>query len=83
MVYNNNAWGMWRSGESGGRNDTTRVKIAARNRKGDVSVLLESLDGELAHLVTKGLKLANEIFLGFLKGPYSEYMVENSQEPED
>ncbi len=65
------------------RIDPARIKIAARNRKGDVSVLLESLDGDLAHLVTKGLKLVNEIFLGFLKGPYYEYMVENFQEPED
>ena len=26
MVYNNNAWGVWRSGESGGRSGTSRAQ---------------------------------------------------------
>lgn len=65
------------------RLDPDRVKVRSTNRKGSVSVVLESLDGEWDYLVSKGLKLVNEIFLGFLRGPYYDYMVENFQEPED
>ena len=65
------------------RVDPARVRARCTNRKGSVSVALESLDGDWDYLVGKGLKLVNEIFLGFLRGPYFEYMVENFQEPED
>ena len=65
------------------RLDPNRLKVRSTNRKGSVSVALESLDGEWDYLVAKSLKLVNEIFLGFLRGPYYEYMVENCQEPED
>ena len=57
--------------------------LKSTNSKGQVTVALASLDGDLDHLVSKGLKLVNEIFLGFLRGPYHEYMVRNFQEPED
>ena len=63
--------------------DPGRVTLRARNRKGSVSVSLESLDGDWDYLVAKGLKLVNEVFLGFLRGPYHEYMVANLNEPED
>ena len=65
------------------RIDPERIKVRSRNRKGDVSVALESLDGDWDYAVSKGLKLVNEIFLGFLRGPYYSYMVDNFQEPED
>lgn len=65
------------------RVDPDRLKVRSTNRKGSVSLALESLDSEWDYLVTKGLKLVNEIFLGFLRGPYHEYMVKNFQEPED
>ena len=65
------------------RVDPERLKVRSTNRKGSVSVALESLDGEWDYLITKGLRLVNEIFLGFLRGPYYGYMVENFQEPED
>ncbi len=65
------------------RIDSARVKVRGRNRKGSVSVALDSADGDWDYAVSKGLKLVNEIFLGFLRGPYYEYMVENFQEPED
>lgn len=65
------------------RLDPERLKVRSSNRKGSVSIALESLDREWDYLVGKGLKLVNEIFLGFLRGPYYEYMVENFQEPED
>ena len=65
------------------RVDPDRVRLRGRNRKGSVSVYLESLDGDWEYCVSKGLKLVNEVFLGFLRGPYHEYMVSNFQEPED
>ena len=65
------------------RVDPDRVKIRGRNRKGSVSVALVSLDRDWDYAVSKGLKLVNEVFLGFLRGPYHEYMVNNFHEPED
>ena len=65
------------------RIDLQRAKVQSRNRKGSVSVLLHSLDRDWDYAVSKALKLVNEIFLGFLRGPYYEYMVENFQEPQD
>ena len=65
------------------RIDPARIVLKSTNSKGRVSVALASVDGDLEHLVSKGLKLVNEIFLGFLRGPYHEYMVRNFQEPED
>lgn len=65
------------------RIDSQRAKVQSRNRKGSVSVLLQSLDGDWDYAVSKALKLVNEIFLGFLRGPYYEYTVENFQEPQD
>ena len=65
------------------RFDPTRIVLKSTNSKGRVTVALASVDGDLDHLVSKALKLVNEIFLGFLRGPYHEYMVRNFQEPED
>ena len=65
------------------RIDAERLAPSCRNRAGSVSVLLHSVDGDLEYAVGRGLKLVNEIFLGFLRGPYYEYMVANFNEPED
>lgn len=65
------------------RLDPQRVQLRGRNRNGSVSVLLRSLDGDWEYCVAKGLKLVNEVFLGFLRGPYHRYMVDNFAEPED
>jgi hypothetical protein len=65
------------------RIDSQRAKVQSRNRKGSVSVLVHSLDRDWDYAVGKALKLVNEIFLGFLRGPYYEYMVENFHEPQD
>jgi len=46
-------------------------------------VSVHSLDRDWDYAVGKALKLVNEIFLGFLRGPYYQYMVENFQEPQD
>ncbi len=65
------------------RIDPERASVHCRNRAGSVSVSLESLDGDIDYALTKALKLVNEIFLSFLRGPYYEYMVTNFNEPED
>lgn len=65
------------------RIDPDRVTVRGRNRKGFVSVALVSLDRDWEYAVSKGLKLVNEVFLSFLRGPYYEYMVSNFHEPED
>ena len=65
------------------RIDPERAAARCRNRAGSVSVSLESIDGDIDYALTKGLKLVNEIFLSFLRGPYYEYMVTNFNEPED
>ncbi len=65
------------------RIDPERVRVRALNRKATVSLSLESLDGDWEYAVAKSLKLVNEVFLGFLRGPYFEYMAENFGEPED
>lgn len=62
--------------------DPERIRARRRNSTGSNSIILESLDGDLEYAVSQGLKLVNEIFLGFLKGPYSDYMVEHCQDPE-
>ena len=65
------------------RIDADRLTPTCRNRAGSVSVLLRTVDGDLEYAVSRGLKLVNEIFLGFLRGPYFEYMAANFNEPED
>lgn len=63
--------------------DPERIQIRRRTRAGTVSISLESLDGDTKYAVGKALQLVNEIFLGFLKGPYHQYMAENFREPEE
>ncbi len=65
------------------RVDPDRVVVRSTNRGGSVTLCVTSLDSDWDYLVSKGLKLVNEVFLGFLRGPYHEYMVANFQEPED
>ncbi len=72
------------------RIDPRRLTVACTNRGGSVSVALalrrrgaasEREDWEYA--ARKGVSLVNEIFHGFLRGPYYEYMVQNFGEPEE
>ncbi len=65
------------------RIDPSRVQVRRRNRSGSISLSLQSLDRDVDYAVSKALKLANEVFLGFLKGPYYEYMVDNFDSPEE
>ncbi len=60
-----------------------RLRVKSRNRKGSVTLSVESLDADWDYAVSKALKFVNEVFLGFLRGPYHEYMVKNLGEPED
>jgi hypothetical protein len=40
-------------------------------------------DADWEYAARKGVALVNEIFHGFLRGPYYEYMVANFGEPEE
>jgi hypothetical protein len=72
------------------RIDPRRVAVACTNRGGSVSVALALRRGSAAreredweYAARKGVSLVNEIFHGFLRGPYYEYMVRNFGEPEE
>ena len=72
------------------RIDPGRLAVRCRNRGGKVSVALAlrrhggPAEGEdWAYAARKGVSLVNEIFHGFLRGPYHEYMIENFGEPEE
>lgn len=63
------------------RIDPERAAVKCSNRKGNVSITISFQEGEREYGVTRAVKLVNEIFLSFLKGPYFDYMVENFGEP--
>ena len=65
------------------RIDSARASPNCTNRKGSVSVTVTSVDGDLSYATRKTLSLVNEIFLGFLRGPYHEYMAANFDEPDE
>ena len=72
------------------RIDPRRLTLACTNRGGSVSVALALRRRSAAHerrdweyAARKGVSLVNEIFHGFLRGPYYEYMVRNFGEPEE
>lgn len=65
------------------RIDPARVEVTCRNRYGNISVMLEIENEDYAYAARKGVSLVNEIFHGFLRGPYYEYMVRNFNEPEE
>ena len=63
------------------RIDPKRAAVKCSNRKGAVSIVISFKKGDREYGVTRAVKLVNEIFCGFLKGPYFDYMVENFGEP--
>ena len=65
------------------RIDPKRVEVRCRNRAGNVTITLAVAKGHGAYATKKAISLVNEIFHGFLRGPYYEYMVENFNEPEE
>lgn len=65
------------------RLDPARVAAKVRNRGGNASLEVIARPGQLAYAVERGLKLVNEIFFGFLAGPYEDYMVTVFNVPEE
>ena len=72
------------------RIDARRLQLRCVNRGGSVSVTLalRRRGGarereDWGYAARKGVSLVNEIFHGFLRGPYYEYMVRNFGEPEE
>jgi hypothetical protein len=72
------------------RIDPRRIAVGCANRGGKLSVALALRRRgavhereDWAYAARKGVSLMNEIFHGFLRGPYYDYMVENFGEPEE
>lgn len=57
------------------RIDPERLRVRCSNRRGSVSLVATCVDGDWEQAVRKTISLVNEIFLGFLSGPWEEYMV--------
>lgn len=65
------------------RIDPAKVSCRCRNRAGNVSIEVRSLDGGIEYAAGKAVKLVNEVFLNFLAGPYDDYMIEHFGAPEE
>jgi hypothetical protein len=72
------------------RIDPRRLSVACTNRGGRMSIAFElrrraasTAGADWEYAARKGVALVNEIFHGFLRGPYYEYMVRNFGEPEE
>ena len=63
------------------RIDPKRAAVKCSNRKGAVSIVISFKKGDREYGVARAVKLVNEIFLSFLRGPYFDYMVANFGEP--
>lgn len=59
------------------RIDPKKAEIVLSNRAGRVSVALKIKGRNDEYAARKAVNLVNEIFNGFLTGPYYDYMVEN------
>ena len=60
-----------------------RATVKCSNRKGYVTLKVVPTDGDVAYACRSAVKLIGEVFLGFLSGPYAEYMVANFDRPEE
>ena len=65
------------------RIDPKRATVRCHNRAGNVTIALAVAKGHGAYATKKAISLVNEIFHSFLRGPYTEYMVENFGELEE
>ncbi len=65
------------------RFDPHEIELRCTNRNGHVSVTLTASSCSLETAARRGVSLVNEIFHGFLRGPYFDYMVEFWGEPEE
>ena len=65
------------------RIDPDRVRVKGANRGGTVSLSIEVLRSDWSYATKSAVSLVNEIFHGFLRGPYFQYMVDNFGEAEE
>ena len=72
------------------RIDPRRVSVTCTNRGGRLSIALalrrrggRAAREDWSYAARKGVLLVNEVFHGFLRGPYYEYMVRNFGELEE
>lgn len=65
------------------RIDPTRAAMRCSNRASNVSVAIVARRGQCEYAAQKAVALVNEIFHGFLRGPYSSYMIDNFGEAEE
>ena len=60
-----------------------RAALRCSNRKGWVTLKVVPADGDVAYACRAAVKLIGEVFLGFLNGPYAEYMFANFDRAEE
>jgi hypothetical protein len=65
------------------RIDSDKASVRAVNRAGSISLELKVRDGDFHYGARKLVKLLNEVFHGFLSGPYEAYMVRVFGAPEE
>jgi hypothetical protein len=65
------------------RIDPKRATAKCTNRKGSVAITVSATNGDLEYACRCAVKLVSEIFLGFLNGPYAEYMFANFDQSEE
>lgn len=59
------------------RIDPLRCRLVAKNRKGNVELAVEVLDGDFDHGTRSLVHVVNEVFLVFLRdGVYRDYMMD-------
>lgn len=65
------------------RLDPERISVSIHNHKASLSLSLSFEPHNALYACRKAVKLVNEIFLGFLSGPYEDYMVKTFGAPEE
>lgn len=65
------------------RIDPERATANCRNRQGFVTITVTPTNGAIDYACRSAVKLVSEIFLGFLNGPYAEYMFANFDQSEE
>ncbi len=65
------------------RIDPERASAKCSNRKGYVTITVSPTNGDIEYACRSAVKLVSEVFLGFLNGPYAEYMFANFEQSEE
>ncbi len=60
-----------------------RAAVKCANRKGCVTLKIVPVSGDVEYACRSAVKLIGEVFLGFLNGPYAEYMFANFDRSEE